>query len=600
VKHLIFVATALLAITSLVEGARAQANQGRVFAYVEPDRGYLGTSMAYVVVVENLSGAQPPDVQLDWATVSYQGSNSVTSSSNFNGRLTRTVQNRLQYALVPTKAGTFEIPSQTIRVGGKQYETNAVRVVISEPERLPSTAGGSVDIRLDADEVWEGQSVRGEIVWTLPDFGGSSSISGFRYSGGQPDGVAIEPRGGSQRRRGEQYEVNVWGQRMIGRVANVTGRDGRARRSMVVEFDLLPKRSGTIELGPIDVGFNVADRFGRGAAKRYVESSTPVELRVFELPEAGRPETFGGLVGRFAIDMIAEPTNVNVGDPIDVLITIKGEEPMRGVRSGPDLSDQPEWDPFRIGSDGWRFEPGGAFGQRLFRTTVRAGDDSIQQLPPIELAYFDPSAGEYRVAKTSPIPLSVQSVKEFTSADAVVSGGGVPTISTGGVAREPPEDAGAGTWANDLGASVLAADAFNLSEAVRSPVYLIAFALPPLTLGAVTLARTIADRRDPGAAKRRSASSAGLRALRRDGVDAGVRVFVGDRFGLSRAAVTATDCRELAERFGSDSGRELASMLASAEAVTAGGGDHDRVQVSEAARLIRAFDRDASKSEARR
>ncbi|MEM7754333.1 MAG: BatD family protein [Planctomycetota bacterium] len=596
--HKAIVCLAALSVLFAGRAVLAQAASSGAFAYVEPDRAYIGSPVRYVIVLEDQSEADPPELELDWATAAYRGPNQFSSTSIeiVNGRRVRRSVSQLQlnYALTPSATGSFVVPAQTVTAGGQTFETNPVRVTILEPQSVSASMGGSIEIRLGDETAWVGESVRAEVVWTLPDVGGD--IQSFEYAAAVPDGVQIEPRGSAVGRdRRNVREVTLWGRRMLGRVGAERGDDGVRRRTFVVEMDLIPERAGVIDLGPVDISFSVESERGR-AERRLLQRGDQASLEVRALPLEGRPEAFDGLVGRFAIDAQADPADVNVGDPIEVLVTISGEEPMRGVRTAPDLAEQEGWSAFRLSPDGWRFEPGAGFGQRMFRTTVRASDASVTELPPIELGFFDPSTGRYGTARTRPIPLNVRAVREVTAADAVVaSGGAAGAVGNGSVARSPLEDAGGGVWANDLGPGVLVSDSFVFEDAVRTPGFISALLVPPVVWLVVTLGRTAASRRDPEAARRNAAAWVGVRTLRRRGVGPGVRAFVGDRFGLVRSAVTAADVRGLAERLESDAGRELAGALARAEAAAVTGAVDDRAHAAEVERLIRAFARDAGK-----
>jgi hypothetical protein len=587
----LWISAAVLAALAARVGAQTDSDSTRTFAYTEPERAYLGSPVRYVIVLQNLAEAEPPDIALDWAGVSYQGAGQYSSSSvrTVNGRAVRetVTQVQLQYTLTPERAGSFVVPAQTVMVGGQRYETNPVRLTVLEPEQAE---GGSLTITLDDDEVWVGEPVRARIVWALPDVDGD--VSNFEFTGPAPEGAAIEPRGSDVvRDRRRARELALWGKRAIGSVgtANI---DGRPRTALTLEVDLLPDRSGDVLIDDLAVVFDVSSRF-RGGTRRLMQTADPVTLRVRELPDEGRPDGFTGLVGRFGILSSAAPSAVNVGDPIDLFVTVTGTEPMRGVRTGPELIAQPGWEAFRMSPDGWRFEPGGSFGERVFKTIVRAGTEDVNEIPPVELAYFDPDAGTYRVARSDPIPLDVTAVREVTAADALVSGTAGP--ASGVVAREPLERAGAGIWANDLGPTVLAADAFSLAGAIRAPAFAALLVVPPGIWIGVTGWRAWRSGRDPGRSRRARARTCALRMVRRNGVGDGVRTYVADRFGMAPGAVTAADCRDRAEAINSDAGRELARLLARSEALERTGERIDRAEAAEAERLICRFDRDAAK-----
>ena len=101
---------------------------------------------------------------------------------------------------------------------------------------------------------------------------------------------------------------------------------------------LFPLVSGNIEIPPAKFNCNIMirqqgysnsifDEFsGRGGQKYPVERSTDsVKLKIKPLPESDKPDNFAGTVGRFTMDVLAKPTEVNVGDPITLSINIRGK-----------------------------------------------------------------------------------------------------------------------------------------------------------------------------------------------------------------------------------------------------------------------------------
>jgi hypothetical protein len=138
-------------------------------------------------------------------------------------------------------------------------------------------------------------------------------------------------------------------------------------------------------------------------------------LKVKELPEAGRPANFSGIIGACSIVTTAKPVDVNVGDPIVLTITLKGL-PYPDTARLPALTAQPALaKSFRI-SD----QDSGVVqdGNKVFQCTLRAQNSDVKEIPALSLTYFDSPTGTYSEARSQPIPITVHAVKTVTAADA--------------------------------------------------------------------------------------------------------------------------------------------------------------------------------------
>ena len=141
----------------------------------------------------------------------------------------------------------------------------------------------------------------------------------------------------------------------------------------------------------------------------------PCTLKVKELPEAGRPANFSGIIGTCSIVTTAKPVDVNVGDPIVLTIALKGLAYPDTARL-PALTAQTALaSSFRI-SD----QDSGVVqdGNKVFQCTLRALNSDVKEIPAIALSYFDSPTGTYSDAVSQPIPITVHAVKTVTAADA--------------------------------------------------------------------------------------------------------------------------------------------------------------------------------------
>ena len=89
-----------------------------------------------------------------------------------------------------------------------------------------------------------------------------------------------------------------------------------------------------------DSGFG----FGRQAVvENFVVPSDRTTIEVLDVPAAGRPANFSGLIGDFKITAEAAPDEVAVGDPITLRVDISGPAYLGNVEMPP-LADSGEED----------------------------------------------------------------------------------------------------------------------------------------------------------------------------------------------------------------------------------------------------------------
>lgn len=547
---------------------------------------YLGDQVSFQIVVKDIEQATPPDLtSLPGATFAFAGASNSSSTvvSIVNGRRKQTVTNQyvMRWVVTPDEPGTLVVPPVHVGLGGGRIaETNEARLRVIEPEPADKPV---LRFQLDEDTLYVNQTTRLHVTWLLV-----SDVEDYSFRGSRPSGVcSIQPAGQPGRGRDNAYAVDIFGVTTQGRLGYGM-LDGERIRTF--EFDLLvtPTRAGELKLGPITVSFD--ERVSRRSTRRVFAQTDPILINVLDLPTEGRPDNFDGLLGPHAIDADAAPTDVNVGDPIELTITISGPEPMPGVRDGPDLTGVPGFsDDFRLASDGWTFQPTRRAGQRVFSTTVRAAHDGVTEIPRIELPFFDPGEGEYRVARSKPIPIHVRPVHEVTAADAVVSSG------PASVSREPLTTTAAGVWAIERGPAVLA-DTRGLSDdALRHPGVLVALIAPS---GVFALAAVVAIRRtnreDESSRRRRQALATARRTLRREGPAQAVRVYLAEAFGTTPRAITGADGRRLLAEVGGADADAVAELISVHEAEHYAAGRYLPDTPADAARvldLLRRVDR---------
>ncbi len=214
----------------------------------------------------------------------------------------------------------------------------------------------------------------------------------------------------------------------------------RFRRVAVLRRALFPLRSGAAELEPakIQLGVRVPDStFGSMFFQNEVwrRDSNPVTLTVRELP-GEPPQGYTGAVGDLELTAALEPESVVVGDAATFTVTLSGAGHVQGLPA-PALPELP----------GLRaFPPQQQSDERLAGTRVRGRrswsyvlvpeTSGEYVLPAIEVPYFDPGAGEYRVARTSASTLAV-SAAAFAET-AVAADGRAADAGAADAGKRPP------------------------------------------------------------------------------------------------------------------------------------------------------------------
>ncbi len=515
---------------------------------------YAGSRFAYRIVVEN--GQLQGDIDVSpLKAYNPSGPSIQNSTSIINGRASSS-QN-LTYQLLAPGEGDFTIPSLQVAVDGKTYQTNPVTISVVEPG---STKQLDVEVELSTQTCYVGQPVILTVsfyVWT--DIVRADQIANIDIQ------VPILNDGSFYVEDIDSSPANT-----TKSVLPVNGRKEYVYQDQLlhdsvncvrVRFTkvLIPKKAGTIDFKPVSVTADLAvskksqnrDRFfGDFFGPQYeyqrfgVESDT-LQLTVRQLPQAGKPDDFYGLVGNYTISADATPKEVNVGDPITLTIRVSGSRYLKPVQ-WPDLEKIPEMpDSFKIPSE--RSDGEIRNNAKVFTQTIRPNHDNVKQIPPIPLSFFDADTGRYRTASTKPIPLQVSPTR-------IVTGGDVESHQFSS-ARTQIKAIQEGLSANYTSPDALVNQRFSLLDAMTSPVFIVLYAVPFIILIVSVMIRyALADNpQRQSANKRRKAYSLAAKQLRyaathekpSQQVLAALKQYVADKFAKSAGALTAQDCGEV-------------------------------------------------------
>lgn len=497
------------------------------------------------------------------------GASTSTQVSWINGRFSAVKQFVLEY--LPAGVGEGEIPSFEIDVDGETIRTEPVTVKILEAPKAPGKAGagagatapgGNDEVRVrtvvDRDRVWLGESI-------LLEYRLESRV---KIQGYDPD--HLDPVPG----------FLVEDEPVSPRSTRYTFRDDAGREWVgwvLFRRRLTPTRSGKLTIPPVPFTVGVVRRredvFGMtfgGFAERVGLVAPAKTIEVRPLPEEGRPPDFSGAVGKFALEARLDRARVAAGEAAQLEVTVRGEGNL-ATASPPAVTLPPDVQAF----DPVEKRQGPGF--RTWDVPLVPRAPGRVEIGPVRFAYFDPSAGKYRVATVPPMPLEVTP----GAAGPAAPGGPAPVAASGGdrlrwlhVPDRPLRDLERPPW--------------------RSPFLVVLALVPPLLLLGVTVLGPLAARwagspagrrarvraavaRRLGAAARRSASDPAGAA--REVIEA-LHAWAGEVLGEPSRPLDRTRLfRGLAERTGDEAlARRFVETLEEAEAIRyAGVGEIDRV-----------------------
>ncbi|MFH1441964.1 MAG: BatD family protein [Candidatus Omnitrophota bacterium] len=193
-------------------------------------------------------------------------------------------------------------------------------------------------------------------------------------------------------------------------------------RYEVVEFNtyVFGTRLGEFKIGPASIKCNMVvrsrsrrssgfdDFFGSSIFDDLLSNSqlypitlksTDIPMTIMPLPETNKPKDFSGVIGDFNFDVSIKPAEVKVGDPITLLMLIRGEGNFSTIKS-PKLESEAG---FKIYDPEIKQEKG----QKVFEQVIMPMNENIKEVPAVSFNFFNTQTGEYQNITKGPFPITV-------------------------------------------------------------------------------------------------------------------------------------------------------------------------------------------------
>lgn len=375
---------------------------------------YVGEAVDVSVEISDYQSCEAPEVPtIPNATLRF---GSTPSSREFtsivNGRVTQSRTRSYQGELTPLAVGDLTIPPISVTVDGRVLKTKEVQLKVR-----PSDADQLffVDISVGRNRLYVGQRVPlTMIVWVKPARYGNQVLTAEQMLG------QVRP-----------IEMGPFPRQINNDPRRARPRPGGQPDDLFYAFEFatefVAERPGKLTFDDIELGLAYPTA---GGTRNLRARPTVQPVDVLPIPMEGRPANFNGAVGLFDIKTSAEPTNVRVGDPIELTIEIFGDGPLDTLPPPVLSADTRLAESFRLPTEQLAGETQNA--RRRFKLTIRAKRDDVAEIPPIEYPYFDPSAERFVVARSKPIPLTVAPAAEIALPEmftrATSAGNAPPTL----------------------------------------------------------------------------------------------------------------------------------------------------------------------------
>lgn len=387
---LLLLALLLLPLTAGAQRLPAQPAAPTVTATINPRLVAVGQECYYTLTVRGARGigSFPETITVPGLDIAYRGNNQATTIKN--GRMT--VEVRFNYSVIPESEGTFTIPAQTVTVDDRQLTSAAVRLVAKVGAESRSQFDPFVKLTAAKESIYVGEITPFSIalhvhqrtnLLNLP----LPEITHQNFVIKRPD-------------RPDRTLVQIDNQPYVVYTYHTT---------------IQALQPGSYEVGPakVEATISIPDQrrgmssgfFPQMASRKFIIPSNPLELEIKPLPLENVPPSFSGAVGNFQLSVTAQPTTLNVGDPIAVDMAVSGTGNFDAV-SIPAISSD----------EGWRiYPPSTTHENRSLGLTpgvtrysqVFIPEQMSDVLPPFEFSFFDPNRQSYVVLQSDAVPLTM-------------------------------------------------------------------------------------------------------------------------------------------------------------------------------------------------
>lgn len=410
-----------LASTAAADDSRAQFRIGSGKPYVDvPFQLELG-----IEGFDEQPAPDQPKLAIPDATVTPLGATPNVSRSIqiINGRRSDStkVSWTMRWRIEVHKPGQLRVPETVVTQGNHKATAQAGEVEVGT---VPSTDSMRISLELPNRPVFVGETVPVTLVWLFQAQPQDQSfsvplLSSDAFTASAPPvtnarrAITISAGAKDLQLPFNLDQVDVGGTQF-----------NRLTTTLFVAPRSIPP-GGKVEVAPASVVAALpvgrADFFGNAPTQMFRATDVPRTLIVKPLPESDRPPTFAGAVGdQFAISVKTSRSVVQLGEPVELDVTVKSNQPLDTLSLGKlDGDGRLPKDKFTVPAEPPTGELSDEGKTKTFKITAQVTGPATE-IPALAFSYFDPAKEQYRTIHSEPIALSVKG-GGFVGAGDVVS-----------------------------------------------------------------------------------------------------------------------------------------------------------------------------------
>ena len=350
------------------------------------------------------------------------------STSIINGKLERSVSYTYTYILQAAQEGKFQIPSATVQVGKKSFQSKELTIDVVKGNQAAaqqsSSGQGSVSqgaignddlfarVIVDKKEVYQGDHITATIkIYSKVNLSGFEDVKFPSFDGFLKEDIETPPLRSLER---ENINGQIYGTGVISKVI------------------LYPQMNGELVIDPVEIECLVQQKSSQQSRSFFDDffdsyqtirkpiKSSEVKIKVKPLP-VGAPVGFKGAVGNFKLSASIDKNEVKVNDAITLKLVVSGTGNLKLI-SPPNIDyplDFETYDPKT--SSNLKTSLSGTSGSRTFEYLMIPRFAGDYRIAPAEFYYFDPSSGQYKTLRSSNYQIKVNKGENNESTTVVAS-----------------------------------------------------------------------------------------------------------------------------------------------------------------------------------
>ncbi|WPJ95669.1 BatD family protein [Coraliomargarita algicola] len=321
---------------------------------------------------------------------------------------------------LPTKAGVVTLPAFDFQSASTHYQTAPIQIIVSEPQRSDQM---SLQLTPHKLKVYVGEPLRIDLVWhSSINAAALKHLKLFPDYFNDPNISIVIPR--STAAEEVQVGLPIGGRRVIATRTRLEGNE-KALGTIELPIFLRFEQAGKYTLPTTHLECALLEKpdqgFARYAAhfnnsfftpvepseryRRIYTTAPAIDIEVLPLPIDSEQATFTGLFEPISIQASASPTELEIGQLMELEFKVSSSAP-HGMLQLPPLSQQSGLRERFVVDDQYRtlWQADGS----LFRTRLRPLATSTQAIPSLYFRTFNPETGSYQSIRTQAIPLHLK------------------------------------------------------------------------------------------------------------------------------------------------------------------------------------------------